>query len=144
MEINWEKYVGIPYKHLGLTPETGIDCFNLIKYIYKNELNIDLPYTTRNFCNIIDDNWYGRTHERLIDNVSNNSEYGWEKISNPELYSVITMVMGTSSITNHCALYIGNNRIIHTIQNHKSHIAVYGSYYKQYTMGVYKWVGMKT
>lgn len=143
METNWEKYLGIPYKHLGLDPVKGIDCFNLIKHIYKQELNIDLPYTTRNFCDILDENWYFRTHERLIDNVST-LNYGWERTEILEPYNVITMVMGTSSITNHCAMYIGNNRIIHTIQNHKSHIAVYGSYYKQYTMGVYKWVGMKT
>jgi cell wall-associated NlpC family hydrolase len=143
METSWDKYVGLPFKHLGIDPETGIDCFNLIKCIYKKELNIELPYTTRNFCDIIDDNWYARTHERLIDNVSN-LKYGWEKTDKLEPYNVITMTMGSSNITNHCAIYIGNNKILHTLQNHKSHIAVYGSYYKQYTMGIFKWVGMKT
>jgi cell wall-associated NlpC family hydrolase len=143
METNWEKYIGIPYKHLGIDPKKGLDCLNLIKYIYKEELNIELPYTTRNFCDILDENWYSRTHERYFDD-SKIFANGWEKTNTLEPFDAITMVMGTSSITNHCALYIGNNRIIHTIQNHKSHIAVYGSYYKQYTMGVYKWVGMKT
>lgn len=143
METSWDKYVGLPFKHLGLVPDTGIDCFNLIKHIYKKELNIELPYTTRNFCDIIDENWYSRTHERLIDNVST-TKYGWEKTDKLEPYNVITMTMGSSNITNHCAIYIGNNKILHTLQNHKSHIAVYGSYYKQYTMGIFKWVGMKT
>jgi cell wall-associated NlpC family hydrolase len=143
METDWTKYLGIPYKHLGIDPIKGIDCFNLIKHIYDQELNIEIPYTTRTFCDILDENWYSRTHEKFFED-SRIFENGWEKTNKLEPFCGITMVMGSSNITNHCALYIGNNRILHTLQNHKSHIAVYGSYYKQYTMGVYKWIGMKT
>lgn len=143
METNWDKYVGLPFKHLGLSPITGIDCFNLVKYVYKEELNIDIPYSTRDWCNIIDENWYMKTHERNIDKASS-VEYGWEKVEKPDIFNVITMTMGSSCITNHCAIYIGHNKILHITQGTYSHIAVYGSYYKQYTMGVFKWIGLPT
>lgn len=143
MATDWGRYVGIPFKHLGTDPEKGLDCFNLLKYIYKKELNIDIPYSTRTFCNILDENWYSKNHERYFDDSLANAR-GWEKIEEPELYCAITMVMGSSAVTNHCAIYIGDNKILHVLQNHTSHITNYGSYYKQYTMGVYKWIGMKT
>jgi hypothetical protein len=38
MATEWGRYVGIPFKHLGTDPEKGLDCFNLLKYIYKKEL----------------------------------------------------------------------------------------------------------
>jgi cell wall-associated NlpC family hydrolase len=142
LERSWDKYIGLEYKHLGLYPETGIDCFNLIKYIYKKELNIEIPYTTRTFCNIVDETWYYRNHERYFDDNANSS-HGWEKTDTLEPFTAIAMVLGASTTTNHCALYIGNNKIIHTMIKHKSHIATYGSYYKQYTVGKYKWVGIK-
>ena len=143
MATDWTRYVGIPFKHLGTDPEKGLDCFNLLKYVYKQELNIDIPYSTRTFCNILDENWYAKNHERYFDD-SLAGLRGWEKIDSLEPFCGITMVMGSSAVTNHCAIYIGDNKILQVLQNHTSHITTYGSYYKQYTMGVYKWIGMKT
>ena len=31
----YKKYTGFPYAHLGDNINSGIDCFNLIKYVYK-------------------------------------------------------------------------------------------------------------
>ena len=42
----YNSYTGFPYKHLGDDKETGIDCFNLCRLVFRNELNIDIPYTT--------------------------------------------------------------------------------------------------
>jgi cell wall-associated NlpC family hydrolase len=59
--MSWyKKYVGFPYKHLGEDPISGIDCFNLCTLIYKQELEIDIPYRTKDFCNIIDEDWYSK------------------------------------------------------------------------------------
>jgi cell wall-associated NlpC family hydrolase len=75
--VKWyNNYEGFPYKHLGNDPDTGIDCFNIIKLIYKQERNIDLPYDTISFCNIIDENWYDKINEDLFANF-NKPEYGW-------------------------------------------------------------------
>jgi len=141
--MEWlNKYLNIPYKHLGNNLETGIDCLNLIAKIYKNERDIEIPYTTLDFCNIVDENWYTKTNDRFFE-IGGTKEYGWQKVHSPELYDVITMSIGSTNVTNHCAMYLGNNKILHTLQNSTSHVAVYGKYYKQYTMGVHRWIGMK-
>jgi len=139
--MEMEKYIGIPYKHLGTSLETGIDCFNLVVQIYKDKLNIEIPYLSLDFCNIVDEYWYSKSHERLFE-IGGTPEYGWKQVYSPEPYDLITMSIGSTNITNHCAMYLGNNKIIHTLQNNKSHIAVYGKYYKQYTMGILRWIGM--
>ena len=139
MARDWDKYIGAPFKHLGLDIRKGIDCFNLIKYVYKEELNIDIPYSTRDWCSIIDEDWYARTHEDLIKKACN-TLHGWEKVGYPEEFDVITMTFGSSTITNHCAMYISHNKILHIFPNHKSHISEYGSFYKQYTTGIYRWI----
>ena len=134
----YDSYTGFPYKHLGLDVETGIDCFNLCKLVYKNELDIDIPYTTQDFCNIIDEDWYTKTHERWMDQAAT-EKYGWVKVTEPKVYDVILMSLGSTHVTNHCAMYVDTNKILQTMINHKSWIAPYGRYYKQYTMGIYRW-----
>ena len=52
------------------------------------------------------------------------------------------MCIRDSNVTNHCALYIGENKMLQTMINHKSWIAPYGRWYKNYTVGIYKWIGM--
>ena len=42
----YNKYLNLPYIHLGDNPKTGIDCFNLCRLIYKEQLDIKIPYDT--------------------------------------------------------------------------------------------------
>ena len=49
------------------------------------------------------------------------------------------MSLGSTNVTNHCAMYVDTNKILQTMINHNSWIAPYGRYYKQYTVGVYRW-----
>ena len=134
----YNKYKDFPYLHLGNNAETGIDCFNLCKLVYLNELEIDFPYTTSDFCKIVDEDWYSKTQERFFE-VNANEKTGWRKVKEPQLYDIITMSLGSTNITNHCALYVDRNKILQTMIDHKSWIAPYGNYYKQYTTGVYRW-----
>ena len=71
----YNKYTGFPYRHLGEEPIDGIDCFNLCTLIYKKELGIEIPYRTRDFCNIVDEDWYKKTHERWMDRAASD-KYG--------------------------------------------------------------------
>jgi len=134
----YNKYKDFPYLHLGNSAETGIDCFNLCKLVYLNELEIDFPYTTSDFCKIVDEDWYSKTQERFFE-INANEKTGWRKVKEPQLYDIITMSLGSTNITNHCALYVDRNKILQTMIDHKSWIAPYGNYYKQYTTGVYRW-----
>ena len=49
------------------------------------------------------------------------------------------MRLGSTNTDNHCAMYIDNNKILHTMEGYASWVAPYGRYYKQYTTGIWKW-----
>ena len=134
----YNSYTDFPYKHLGNDTETGIDCFNLCRLVYEKELNITIPYTTDYFCKIVDEDWYQKTQERYFE-LGGTESYGWKKVSEPKVYDVITMSLGSTNVTNHCALFVGDKKILQTMIKHKSWIAPYGNYYKQYTTGIYRW-----
>lgn len=139
----YKKYTGLPYKHLGESIETGIDCFNLCKHIYKQELGINVSYSTSNFCNIVSDSWYNFENKEIMLNATKLDEEGfkWEKVLEPKVYDLILLTIGSSNITNHCAMYVDRGRILHTVSGRKSWVAPYGNYYKQYTTGIYRWNG---
>ena len=60
----------------------------------------------------------------------------------PKVFDVIVMSIGSTLISNHCALYVDTNRILHAMVDHTSWVSPYGSYYQQYTTGVYRWTGL--
>ncbi len=134
----YEKYVGFPYLHLGNDIHEGIDCFNLVRLVYRQELSIDIPYDTSDFCDILDEQWYNKTHDRPFEKGAT-LRYGWEKTDVPEIYGLIIMTIGSTNCANHCSIYVDKNKMLQTMLNHSSWIAPYGRYYKQYTIGTYKW-----
>lgn len=135
------KYTGLPYLHLGNDPSTGIDCFNLCRLVLKEEANMKIPLTTSDFCNIVDEDWYLKTTIPLFENGTKieNDDFKCIKVEKPKLYDIIFMSLGSTNVTNHCAIYVDTNKILHTMIDHNSWIAPYGKYYKQYTTGIYRW-----
>jgi len=135
----YESYINFPYKHLGKNPETGIDCFNLCCYVYENELGIKLPYSTADFCNIIDENWYSKTNMQLFHKGFTDPKNGWTKVSEPKEYDIILMSIGSTNVTNHCALYLGDGKILQIMLSRTSGVYPYRGFFKQYTTGIYRW-----
>lgn len=136
---NWyDKYTNIPHKHLGDNPYDGMDCFNLCRYVYKQETGIDIVLASHDYCNIIDEDWFNKTNDPLFENGAL-ADKRWVKVSEPKSLDFITMSIGSTNVTNHCALYLGNNKILHTMINKPSWVSPYATYYKQYTTGVYRW-----
>jgi cell wall-associated NlpC family hydrolase len=138
----YNKYTGIQFKHLGSTLEEGMDCFNLIKYILEQEKCINIPYYTYDICNIVDDDWYLKTNDQLIENTVA-SDSRWQAVTAPKPFDLITISIGATNITNHCALYVDDNRILHTMIDRPSWVAPYNPYYKQYTTGIYRWTDLQ-
>lgn len=139
---NWyDKYVGIPFKHLGSDIEEGLDCFNLCRYVLNAELNIHIPYYTYDFCNIVDDHWYAKTTIPLLEQGANKQDenWSWLKVATPKKLDVVLMSIGSTNITNHTALYLGGDKLLQTTINRASWVSPYGRYYKQYTTGIYRW-----
>ena len=138
----YHKYTDYPYKHLGNDPETGIDCWNLCMYIYKDRLNIDIKQRSWDFCNIVDEDWYSKTTDRFYEDGFKKFSHIFKKVNDePKLYDIILMSIGSTNISNHCAIYIDKNRILQTMLDHVSWVSPYGNYYKQYTTGIYRWNG---
>ena len=137
----YNKYLNFPYKHLGNDIKTGIDCFNLCRLVYKEQLGIEIPYDTADWCNIVDEDWYNKTQDRPFDKGGTEA-YGWKKTKELDEFNIITMSIGATNVTNHCALYLGKNKMLQTMIDHKSWIAPYGRWYKNFTVGIYKWIGM--
>jgi cell wall-associated NlpC family hydrolase len=144
--IAWyNNYTNFPYKHLGDDPISGIDCFNLCRYVYKQELSITIPLATYDFCNIVDEDWYLKTTTQLIEDATklNRPDFSWTKVTEAEPFDIVLISLGSTNITNHCALCIDNTKLLQTMIGRTSWVSPYGKYYKQYTTGIYRWNATK-
>ncbi len=142
MKLWYDQYKDLPYKHLGNDRNIGIDCLNLIILMYKEQLDIIIPYDTKTFCQNLNEDWYNQTHKDLFSSFDN-PKWGWKKIAikNIEVYDVVTINLGSTNVTNHCTMCIDTGKILNIMIDRPSWVAPYGNYYKQYTNGVYRWTG---
>jgi len=105
-----EELIGIPYKHCG-RDLTGLDCYGLVKFCYDKFLGIILPEYTE-----YTEEWY-KTKDGVLEKKLNEFSKLWTKIEVPEKWDIITFNHGTKNIMNHCALYIGDDKVIHTYKD---------------------------
>lgn len=134
----YSKYLNIPFKHLGQTPESGMDCFSLCRYVYEQEKHIKIPYLSYEQCNIVDEDWYLKTNTPVFERVTS-TDTRWLKVTTPEPFDFVLMSIGSTNVTNHCALYLTNNKLLHIMIQRPSWVAPYRGYYEQYTTGIYRW-----
>lgn len=140
----YNKYINLPYKHLGTNPDTGIDCANLCAYVYKHELGINIQLTSSDFCNIVDDDWYLKTNSQIIEDgiKLNRPDFSWVEVDEAKPFDILVMSIGSTNISNHCALCIDSSKLLQTMVGRYSWVSPYGKYYKQYTTGIYRWNGL--
>lgn len=136
---NWlPNYLNLPYKHLG-NDRTGIDCFNLVRLVYKEVLDEIIPYSTQDSNCDVSVDWYNKASTANILIERANSKWGWEEPINIRPFDVVLLSLGATTAPNHCALYLGNKKILQVMEGHSSWVATYGSYYKQYTIKIGRW-----
>lgn len=141
---NWyDKYVGIPYKHLG-NDMRGIDCYNLCRLVLHQECGLHISQLSTDFCSIVDEDWYNKMSISPFEtHIQSELAAGrCKKVRVPSAFDIIIMSIGATNITNHCAVYVGGNKILHTMIDRPSWVSSYGSYYKQYTTGIYRWINL--
>lgn len=108
--MNFEKYIGIPYAEKG-RDITGLDCYGLVRLIYKNEYKIDLPSFNAEYT--ADDN------NRIQDLIAQYKE-GWESTDTPSAGDIVLFrIMGVES---HVGLVISPTHFIHVRENQDSAI----------------------
>ena len=89
--------LGTPYRRGGVDPEKGVDCSGLVKRVYKDGANVDLPRTAREM-----------------------SREG-EKVAREELKPGDLVFFGKGKKTvSHVGIYAGNGDFVHaSSQKHK-------------------------
>lgn len=106
--MNFEKYIGIPYVEKG-RDESGVDCYGLVRLIYKNELQIDLPSFSAE---------YTQTDTARIEELIAQYKEGWEQTDEPVVGSIVLFrVFGNES---HVGVVVSPTHFIHVRENQDS------------------------
>ena len=137
----WRKYEKLPYKHLGNDPKTGIDCTNLNALVLRQEKGIDVGFTSGDFCTIDNESWYNSTLKDLMLDYFDHNTDKWIRIDKDrtEPFDIALISIGATNITNHCAIFVEKNKLLHIMLNKKSWVSSYGRYWRQYTVRIYRW-----
>lgn len=105
-----------------------IDCLTLVQDYYKQNLNITLPQYER------PDLWWELGMNLYEEHFPSAGFYEVRDGSIKE-HDMILMKVGSSK-TNHAAIYIGNNKIIHHPMGRLSTIDIYGGWWQKITAKV--------
>ena len=118
--MSYEKYTGRPFR-FGIT-----DCYTIVRDFYKNEFGI----TLRNYARY-DKFW---EKESLYMKFFRNE--GFEVVEGePRFGDVILIALG-ARVACHAAVYLGNGKILHHVQNRISSIDRYDRMWKNWTMAI--------
>ena len=101
----WNDYVGIPFLAKGRDRD-GIDCWGLVRLVYKEQFNIELPSFSEEYE--ADDT------ARMKELVAQYLE-GWQETKEPKPGTgILFRVMGFES---HMGIYLGDNKFLHCREN---------------------------
>lgn len=129
MKKMWNDYVGIPYKLHG-RDEDGLDCWGLVRLIYKEQKDIDLPSFSEEYLNSDD----VRHNEEVI---ARHKE-GWS-LSNDYTVGDVALfrINGSES---HVGVIIDDNKFIHAREGNSVTIEKLDSVqWRRRLVGVYKY-----
>ena len=105
-------YVGREFSH-GI-----VDCYTLWKDFYKKEFGIEMSEYDRR------DDWWHKGQNLYVDNFE---KEGMREVPQEDLqYGDIVLMQLDSPVPNHCAIYIGDQQILHHVQGRLSSRDVYG------------------
>jgi len=100
--IDYTKYLGIPFKWGGSSVKEGFDCYNLIRVVYK-EYGIDLPEYV-----VIND-------KQTIATMINESKQMFKKLDKPNPPCIVTFWI-RPPLTTHIGVVIEENKFIHIME----------------------------
>lgn len=126
--INTEKYIGIPYKANG-RDFSGIDCWGLVRLVYKEELGIDLPSL---------DGEYQIDDDARIQDLFAQYKEGWKPSESIEAGDVVLFrVLGSET---HVGIAISPTQFLHSRDNQNSAIESFDNHkWKTRFVGSYKY-----
>ncbi len=103
--ISYFDLIGIPYANRGRDVAHGLDCYGLVKEVYKR-YGYDIPEYSADYNDM----------ERINELITGNTKgYPWKKINEPKVPCLVAIRFGSpDGMVNHTGVYIGDDRFIHT------------------------------
>ena len=89
-----DRYLGIPYVHLGRTMQ-GLDCYGLIILVYR-DLGVEL----------VDSENYDK---------SKSYQEEWKRVDSPQLFDVVLFRI-VKGVANHAGIYLDEYRFLHCME----------------------------
>jgi len=111
-KIDWViPYIGIPYKSKGGGFD-GCDCWGLMRLVYQEQKGIILP----DFSGLYDDaNDAAQAASTIVSGIPS-----FVKSETPAVFDIIILrIMGWDC---HCGLYLGEGKMLHSMQGHAAAI----------------------
>ncbi len=103
--IKFDDLIGVPFTNRGRDMKYGLDCYGLVKEVFRR-YGYNVPEYDSDFNDM----------ERINDLITSNTKgYPWKKLDKPKAPCLIAIRFGSpDGIVNHTAVYIGDDRFIHT------------------------------
>lgn len=103
--INFTDLIGVPFVNRGRDSVHGLDCYGLVKEVYKR-YGYNIPEYDTDYNDM----------ERINGLITGNTKgYPWKEISEPKVPCLIAIRFGSpAGVVNHTGVYIGGDRFIHT------------------------------
>lgn len=102
----WEKYIGIPFAEKG-RDLSGVDCWGLVRLVYKEQLGIDLPSYDREYADSND-------REVLARLVNAEEEKLWHHPEKPQPFDVI--IINMLGMPTHVGIVIDSSKMLHCLK----------------------------
>lgn len=102
--MTFKDLIGTPFASHGRDPETGFDCYGLVKEVYRR-YGQEVPEYDADYTDM----------ERIDSLIKGNTKgYPWKEIAEPEVPCLIAIRFGSpDGVVNHTAVYIGGGMFIH-------------------------------
>lgn len=129
--MNLIPYIGIPYAVRGIPPAAA-DCWSLVRWFAKQELKEDWPDY------MYDVESYMKHASRHILREMKELGTRWKQEEKPTFGSLLVFRM--SGHPTHCAVYLGHDDMLHTLQGRMSCVEHMPNWEEQ-LIGAYRWLG---
>lgn len=113
------------------------DCFSLVRDYYKQEKEIEIP----NYPRSSDDPVWDKSDWEWID--TEYEKVGFKPVEQPEVGDVIAMSLGANALgINHLAIYLGEDKFIHQLNDRVSKVELWGHPWSEYTIKFLRYFGL--
>jgi cell wall-associated NlpC family hydrolase len=128
--IDLTRYIGIPYVDKGQDPAMGLDCWQLVRHFYRQELGVDVPDYLELYASSMD--------KASVKGCMAHAFGEWQRVDYPAFGDVL--VFRVTDAPWHTGIYLGPGRMLHSLPGHNSCLEAYdGTRWKHRLHGVYRW-----